>query len=95
MGETQWCSTESVQAYTYHCDAVQSADVLKISTENLASRIDVQMSSSLQSQMAENKHILCQIVWAVLYLAKQDLAFRGDKEDVHSQNNPGNFLALL
>ena len=47
---------------TYHRDAVQSADVLKISIENPAYRIDVQMSSSLQSQMAENKHILRQIV---------------------------------
>ena len=69
---------------TYHRDAVQSADVLKISIENPASRIDVQMSSSLQSQMAENKHILCQIVRAVLFLAKQGMAFRGDREDIHS-----------
>ena len=74
---------------------MQSADVLKISIENPASRIDVQMSSSLQSQMAENKHILRQIVRAVMFLAKQGLAFRGDKEDIHSQKNPGNFLALL
>ena len=65
---------------TCHRDAVQSADVLKISIENPGSRIDVQMSSSLQSQMAENKHILRQIVQAVLFLAKQGLAFRGDKE---------------
>ena len=80
---------------TYHRDTVQSADVLKISIENPASRIDVQMSSSLQSQMAENKHILRQIVRAVLFLAKQGMAFRGDREDIHSQKNPGNFLALL
>ena len=67
---------------------------LKISIENPASRIDVQMSSSLQSQMAENKHILRQIVRAVLFLAKQGLTFRGDKEDIHSQKNPGNFSGL-
>ena len=64
---------------TYHCDTVQSAD------ENPASKIDVQISSSLQSQMAENKHILHQIVRAVLFLGKQGLAFRGDKQDIHSQ----------
>ena len=45
--------------------------------------------------MAENKHILHQIVHAVLFLAKQGLAFPGHKEDIDSQKNPGNFLALL
>ena len=79
----------------YHRDAVQSAEVLKTSVENPASRIDVMISSSLQSRMAENKHILRQIVRAVLFLAKQGLAFRGHKEDIDSQKNPGNFLALL
>ena len=45
--------------------------------------------------MAENRHILQQIVRAILYLAKQGLAFRGDKEIITSSGNPGNFLALL
>ena len=35
------------------------------------------------------------IVRAILFLTKQGLALRGDVEDVCSQKNPGNFLALL
>jgi len=45
--------------------------------------------------MVQNKHILKQIVCAVLFLGKQGLPFRGDKEDINSSRNPGNFLALL
>ena len=61
----------------YHRDPVQSAAVLKTSVNTSTSRIDVMMNSSLQPRMAENKHILHQIVCAVLFLAKQGLAFRG------------------
>ena len=53
------------------------------------------VSSALQSQIAENKHILQQIVHSIIFLAKQGLPFRGDVEDVTSGKNPGNFLALL
>ena len=80
---------------SYHRDALQSADVLKTTIENPSSRIDVIVSSALQSRIAENKHILKQIVHAILFLAKQGLPFRGVAEDVRSQKNPGNFLALL
>ncbi len=46
--------------------------------------------------MKENDLILHQIVSAILFLGKQGLALRGDKEDISvSTNNPGNFLALL
>ena len=79
----------------YHRDALQSADVLKTTIENPSSRIDVIVSSALQSRIAENKHILKQIVRAILFLVKQGLPFRGDAEDVRSQKNSGNFLALL
>ena len=45
--------------------------------------------------MNENRHIIRQIVHAVIYLAKQGLPLRGDVEDVNSMKNPGHFLALL
>ena len=45
--------------------------------------------------MAQNKHILKQIVCAISFLGKQGLPFCGDKGDVTPSRNPGNFLALL
>ena len=46
--------------------------------ENPASRIDVMTDNSIQARMKENRHIMCQIVRAVIFLAKQGLPFRGD-----------------
>lgn len=47
--------------------------------------------------MNENKHIISQIVQAIIFFAKQGISFRGDVECVLQSNkrNPGNFLALL
>ncbi len=81
--------------HSYHRDALQLADILKTTIKKPASRIDVSVSSSLQSRIAENKHIVRQITRAILFLAKQGIALRGDVEDVSSQKNPGNFFALL
>ena len=53
------------------------------------------VNSTLQVRMNENKHIMRQIVRAILYLAKQGLPFRGDNENLSLTKNPGNFLALL
>ena len=79
----------------YHHDCLQAADILKTSIEKPASRIDVMTNQALQSRMAENKQILCQIVRAIIFLGKQGLGLRGDVENVTSEKNPGNFLALL
>lgn len=79
----------------YHCEAVQSADILKTTIESPASRIDVMTNHTLQAPIAQNKHFLRGIVCGFLFLAKQGLPFRCDKEDVDSEKNPGNFLALV
>ena len=79
----------------YHHDCLQAADILKSSIENPGSRIDVMTSQALQSRMTDNKQILFQIVRAIIFLGKQGLGLRGDLEDVASEKNPGNFLALL
>ena len=80
----------------YHRDCVRAADALKDAITNPStSRIDVISDTRLQARIAQNKHILKQIVRAILFLGRQGLAFRGDKEDVNSSTNPGNFLALL
>ena len=68
--------------HAYHRDALQSAEILKSTIENPASRVDVMVSSALQTRFAENKHILQQIVRTIIFLAKQGLPFRGDIEDI-------------
>jgi len=55
----------------YHHQAVHSADILKTSVKNPRSRIDVISSSVLQAKISEDKHIFCQIIRAIEYLAKQ------------------------
>ena len=83
-------------SHVYHCDCMQAADTLKASITNpLSSRIDMISNTQLQGCVAQNKHILKQIVRAILFLGKQGLSFHGDKEDINSSRNPGNFLALL
>ena len=52
-------------------------------------------NSTIQVRMNENKHIMWQVVRAVIFLAKQGLPFLGDIEDLNLSKNPGNFLALL
>ena len=79
----------------YHLDCVQYTDILKNSIDNPASRIDVMANSDIQMRMDENRHIIRQIVCAILFLGKQGLPFRGDNEDLNITKNPGNFLALL
>ena len=64
-------------------------------TNPSSSRIDVISDTRLQTCIAQNEHILKQIVRAVLFLGRQALAFRGDKEDINSTKYPGNVLALL
>ena len=80
----------------YHRDCVQNADALKDAITNPStSRIDIISDTRLQARIAQNKHILKQIVHAILFLGRQGLAFRRDNEDINSSTNPGNFFALL
>lgn len=79
----------------YHRDCMVKADALKSTVQNPGSSINVMINSSLQKRMDENRHIIRQIVRAVVYLAKQGLPFRGNVESISSVKNPGNFLALL
>ena len=64
----------------YHRDCVRAADALKDAITNPStSRIDVISDTRLQARIAQNKHILKQIVRAILFLGRQGLAFGGDK----------------
>ena len=59
--------------------------------ESPGSRVNVVISNSLQHKIDENKHILRQIVRAVLFLAKQGISFRGRAEDIIFPKNPGHY----
>ena len=52
-------------------------------------------NSDIQMRMDENRHIIRQIVRAILFLGKQGLPFRGDCEDLNITKNAGNFLGFL
>ena len=81
--------------HIYHRECLQDADILKSVTDKPACRLDVRANSAIQVRINENKHILRQIVCAIIYLGKQGLPFRGDTEELNLCKNPGNFLALL
>ncbi len=68
---------------------------MKSTTEKSDMRVNVMSSNALQKKIDENRHILRQIVGAVVYLGKQGITFRGKIENITSTKNPGNFLALL
>ena len=81
----------------YHQDCVAAADVMHNTIVRPAARIDVMTNVQLRERQAKNRHILRQIVRAILYLAKQGIPLRGDREaeSMADGTNPGNFLALL
>ena len=81
----------------YHLNCSADADTLHRTVVAPSSRIDVLTVSNIQDRIAENTHILKQIVHAILYSSRQGLALRGNTEDASDddKNNPGNFLALL
>ena len=90
--------SESLAAHakhTYHAHCMDEADTFRAVVDNPDSRLDVMVRTVLQDRLTTNKHILQQIVRAILYLTKQGLALRGHREGISSSSNPGNFLALL
>jgi len=57
-------------------------------------RVDVQLLSASNSQVAENGKIVKIIYEALLCLARQTIAFRGHDEH-WSSSNPGIFLEIV
>ncbi|KAL4126090.1 hypothetical protein QTP88_010319 [Uroleucon formosanum] len=57
-------------------------------------RVDIGLNVSNNKQIAENRQIVLTIFKAVLFLAIQNLAFRGHQEDNLSSNR-GNFLEII
>ena len=62
----------------YHRNCLQEADTLRATMNYPTCRVDIMTNASVQVRINENKHIIRQIVRAVLLLAKQGLPFQGD-----------------
>ena len=82
-----------------HRCATERADIFFRNFLHTNERIDSRLLKQSDQLADENKHILCQIILAVEFLAKQGLPFRGhrdDKVDFSSEDtNRGNFVATL
>ena len=76
---------------SYHQECLQKAHILKSTIENPASRLDVIVDNSSQARMNDSRHIIRQIVGAIVFLAEQGLPFRGDLGGIQSKKIPGNF----
>ena len=81
--------------HKYHFHLMQKADTLKAAVDKPDTRVDIMVSTALQDHLATNRHILQEIVRAILFLTKQGLPLHGHSESICSSSNPGNFLALL
>jgi len=57
-------------------------------------RIDLKLIESANRQVAENRELLRQIIDALIYVGRQNIALRGHHEGIDS-NNRGNFLELV
>ena len=57
--------------------------------------MDVRLSSEHIRNIEENRHIVKCCAESVLFCGRQCIALRGDKEHLHQNNNPGNFIAHL
>ena len=82
-----WNALSNHSSLLYHLDCVQYTDILKNSIDNPALRIDVMANSDIQMRLDENRHIIRQIVRAILFMGKQGLPFRGDSEDLNIIKN--------
>ena len=82
-----------------HCRAAERADIFLRNFLHASERIDSRLLKQSDQLADENRHILCQIIRAVEFLAKQGLPFRGhrdDKVDFSCEDtNRGNFVATL
>ena len=78
-----------------HREAVADACAFIHSVEKPQENVDVHLSSERIHNIEENRHIVKCCAESVLFCGRQSIALRGDKEHLHQNNNPGNFIAHL
>ena len=98
---TLWTSAtskfQSHQKSQFHIHSVQDVDSLKQMADQKSAPIHLTLTNITKDEIAQNRRILNSILKAVLYLARQNIAFRGHRDDSkHVElGRPGNFRALL
>lgn len=76
------CSPENMQSVIAHGLYIRN------------DRIDLQLIESANRQVADNRELLRQIIDALIYIGRQNIALRGHHEGIDS-NNRGHFLELV
>ena len=73
---------------------MELADNLKSTIEH-PNTIICKIDACKAANIERNRSLLKSIARAILYCGKQYIALRGDREDIDTPGNHGNFLALL
>lgn len=82
----------------YHLDSTAQADEFISRYNNPSKDIDHLLLVADEMQQAENRKILINIVRCLIFLAKQNISFRGDDDDgIPEEDNrsQGNFRNLI
>ncbi|CAF1365977.1 unnamed protein product, partial [Adineta ricciae] len=82
----------------YHIFSKQQAENFKLNFEHPNKAIDIILDNANQEQEATNRKILSSIIKCIMFIAKQNLAFRGhddDGIDHKSSENLGNIVFAL
>ena len=79
----------------YHQTALERADEFKRRTERPEVGLPAQLDQQKAANVERNRAVLKTVAQAVLYCGKQCIALRGSIEQLDTEGNPGNFLALL
>jgi hypothetical protein len=101
-------SASALQKLHHHCEkssvhatATLRATQFKLMIENKALGIDVQLNTARQELIEKNPSRLHPIVDCIITCGRQNLAFRGHRDDAHhylneeDPTNPGNFIEIL
>ncbi len=82
-----------------HKTATQRITAFRLSMENQAASVDVQLNKLVSKQVLTNCEMLKLIVKAILLCARQNIPLRGHRDDAKflevDSNNPGNLQAIL
>ncbi|CAF4564992.1 unnamed protein product [Rotaria sp. Silwood2] len=82
----------------YHLDSVTQANEFVARYNNPSKDVDRLLCSADEQQQLENRKVLVGIVRCLLFLAKQNLALRGDDDDGlpdEDNRSQGNFRSLI
>ena len=84
-----------VHVGSQHSDCIEKAVGLKKRFENPEDAFPYLTDSLKAANVRKNREILKWLIKVNILCAKQCIPFRGHREDINSNQNPDNFLAIL